>query len=201
MCSIIKKAFEWLLSPYGLLILSFAVLFIGRFIFKQTYLNCFEIIRKHIECFRKNNGKISLLSIFMYFIIPCFIAIALVRIRNIDDSVINLLTVIVSILTSMFFTLLTLILDMREKVRGNSSYNAGDAALSLKLLKETYYSIMFEILVSVVILLTCFTELFSKQFHWIWGFIIYYLSFVLLLNLFMILKRIYKVINKDLENS
>lgn len=201
MCSVIKKIFEWLLSPYGLLTLSFTFLFIGRFIFKQTYLNCFEIIKKHMECFEKNNGRISLLSIFMYFVIPCFIAIALVKIRNIDEEVINILTIIVSVLTSMFFTLLTLILDMREKVRGNSLYNAGDAALSLKLLKDTYYSIMFEILVSVVILIICFTELFSKQFHWIWGFLIYYLSFVLLMNLFMILKRIYKVINKDLENS
>lgn len=195
--SIIKKIF----SPYILLVVSFVILVIGRYIFKQKYLNCFEIIQKHLKCFKKSNGKISKFSILMYFIVPFFMAIALLQIRNIDDEVINILTVITSILTSMFFTLLTLILDMRSKVKNNPAYNAGDASISLQLLKETYYAIMFEILVSIIILIMCFIELFAKQFYKLWGLALYYFSFVMLTNLFMILKRIYKVINKDLENT
>ena len=116
--SIIKKIF----SPYILLVVSFVILVIGRYIFKQKYLNCFEIIQKHLKCFKKSNGKISKFSILMYFIVPLFMAIALLQIRNIDDEVINILTVITSILTSMFFTLLTLILDMRSKVKNNPAY-------------------------------------------------------------------------------
>ena len=154
---IIKKIF----SPYILLVISFVILVIGRYVFKQKYLNCFEIIQKHLECFEKTNSKISKFSILMYFIVPLFMAVALLQIRNIDDEVINILTVITSILTSMFFTLLTLILDMRSKVKNNSAYNAGDAAISLQLLKETYYAIMFEILVSIIILIMCFIELFA----------------------------------------
>lgn len=199
--NVINNLVKHLISPYGMLIVATFVLLVGRFVFNQKYLNYFEIIHKHIGCFRKSSGKISLVSIFLYFCVPLLVAIALLMIRNIDSDVINLLAIIVSILTSMFFTLLTLILDMRGRVRSNQSYNAGDAKLSLNLLKDTYYSIMFEILISILILIFCFIELFAQQFYWLCGLIIYYMSFVMLTNLFMILKRIYKVINKDFENS
>lgn len=201
MDNIIKRVLEFLINPYGILVISLIILLIGRYVFNQRYLNCFEIIQKHLLCFKKANGRISIISLFMYFGVPLLISIALLEIRSLDNKVVNLLTVIVSILTSMFFTLLTLILDMRSKIKENPSYNAGDASLSLKLLKELYYSIMFEILVSIVILIMCFVELFAKQFDKICGLILYYLSFAMLTNLFMILKRIYKVINTDIENN
>ena len=154
-----------------------------------------------MKCFKKPNGTISWISIFLYFGLPILISIALLRIREIDEDVINMLTIIVSILTSMFFTLLTLILDMRGKVKDNRSYDGGDADLSRKILKETYYSIMFEILVSVTILIICFVELSAKNFNCLCSFSIYYLSFVILTNMFMILKPIYKGIDKDIERS
>lgn len=192
---------DFIIGPYGLLLIAFLILFIGRYVFNKRYLNCFEIIQKHVKCFKKSNGAISWISIFLYFGLPILISIALLRIKTIDDDVINMLTVIVSILTSMFFTLLTLILDMRGRVRDNKSYDGGDADLSRKILKETYYSIMFEILVSVTILIMCFVELFAEKFNWLWSLSIYYLSFVMLTNMFMILKRIYKVIDKDIEKN
>ncbi|MCQ4638574.1 hypothetical protein NE619_17740 [Anaerovorax odorimutans] len=192
---------NFICSPYGILVTCLLILLVGRFVFKKKYMNCFEIIKKHLDCFNSKNGKTSYVSIFLYFVIPLFLAIAVLRIRNIDTNVINLLTIIVSILTTMFFTLLTLILDMRGKVKASREYNAGDASLSLKLLKEVYYSIMFEILLSVAILIMCFVELFAQQFYWLCGLVIYYISFVVLTNLFIVLKRIFKVIDKDLEDD
>ena len=121
-------------------------------------------------------------------------AMALVQIRCIDDPVINIVTVIISILTSMFFTILTLTLDMRKRIKSDEKYNANEASISSKLLKEIYYSIMFEILVSVVILIACFIELFAKMYSFWGSIVIYYLVFVLLMNLFMVLKRIFRVI-------
>lgn len=190
-----------ILSPYGILGICVIVLLIGRVFWGKKYLNCFDIIKKHLYCFETREGGISRVSIFLYFITPFFLAIAVVRIKNIDSDTINLLTIIISILTTMFFTLLTLILDMRSRVKNDKAYNAGDALLSMKLLKEVYYSIMFEIFLSILILVMCFVELFTKQFYWLCGLIIYYMSFVLLTNLFMVLKRIFRVIDKDLENS
>ena len=195
----IGKIIEKIVTPYGLLILSGIMLLIGRLVFKKKYLNCFQIIRMHFECFKNQNGKYSIISIGIYFGVPLLVAVSLVKIKEIDADVANMLTIIVSILTSMFFTLLTLILDMRKKVLDNKNYNANNASISAKVLKETYYAIMFEILISIAILIMCFIELFSNEFSKYTSVIIYYLTFVLLMNLFMVLKRIFNVINNDLD--
>ena len=99
----------------------------------------------------------------------------------------------------MFFTLLTLTLDMYKGVGRNKNYNDGNAQISKKLLKETYYAIMFEILISIVILIMCFIYLFAEKYSYVGSVVLYYLTFVLLTNLFMILKRVYKVIQEDLN--
>ena len=99
----------------------------------------------------------------------------------------------------MLFTMLTLILDMRKRIMQDESYDANKAGVSAKLLKETYYSIMFEILISIVILIMCFVEIFSKKYSFFSSIIIYYLTFTLLMNLFMVLKRIFSVIDNDIE--
>ena len=90
---------------------------------------------------------------------------------------------------------------MRKRVKENPLYNANDANLSRKILKETYYSIMFEILISISVLILCFVGLFARQYYKIYGIVLYYLVFVLLTNLFMVLKRIYKVIDIDIKND
>ncbi len=187
------------ISPYGLLVISIIVLAIGRFVFKKKYLNCFDIISNHFKCFKGSNGKISKISIFLYFIVPFLISLSLVQIRKLDDTVVNILTIIVSILTSMFFTLLIFILDMHKKVKYDKSYTASEALVSTRVLEETYYSIMFEILISVAILIMCFIELFAQSYDLYSSILIYYLAFVMLMNMLMILKRVYKVIDKDLK--
>lgn len=194
-----KKIIEYISAPYGLLLISAILLIIGRIFFKKTYLNCFVIIQKHLECFKKPSGRYSIISIILYFMVPYFISISLVQIRVIDDDVINIVTIIISILTSMLFTMLTLILDMRKGVLSDENYDASKASISAKLLKETYYSIMFEILISVVILIMCFVEIFSKEYSFFSSIIIYYLTFTLLMNLFMVLKRIFNIIDYDIN--
>lgn len=194
-----KKIIDFIPTPYGLLIVSSVLLLVGRLFLKKTYLDCTIIIRKHFECLKNIEGKYSIVSIVLYFGIPYFIAASLVQIRSIDSEVINIVTLIISILTSMLFTMLTLILDMRKRILFDDKYNANDAGLSAKLLKETYYSIMFEILVSIVILIICFIGIFSKEYSFLSSLIIYYLTFVLLTNLFMILKRIFKVVDNDIR--
>lgn len=195
----LQKIIEWIPTPYGLFTLTIALLVIGRVIFRKTYLNCTIIIKKHMDCFKDPRGKLSCVSLILYFLVPYFVAISLVQIRIIDNDVINIVTIIISILTSMLFTMLTLILDMRKRIMKDESYDANKASISVKLLKETYYSIMFEILVSVMILIMCFVEIFSKKFSFFSSVIIYYLTFTLLMNLFMVLKRIFYVIDNDIK--
>ena len=149
----VKVIFKNITCPYGLLLIAILVSVIGRVVFKKKYLDCYEIIKRHLECFKTSDNRYSKVSLFLYFGVPAVVSIALVRIRNIDDDVINIITVIISILTSMLFTMLTLVLDMRKRIISDKDYNANKAAISAKLLKETYYSIMYEILNSIIILI------------------------------------------------
>ena len=184
----VKVIFNNVTSPYGLLLIAVIVLAVGRVVFKKKYLNCYEIINRHLECFKASDNRYSKVSLFLYFGVPVLVSIALVRIRNIDDDVVNIITVIISILT-------------RKRIISDKDYNANKAAISAKLLKETYYSIMYEILNSIIILIICFVELFSKSYSRISSLMIYYLVFTLLMNLFMVLKRIFKVIDNDINND
>lgn len=195
-----KNIFKVIISPQSILIVSLLILFVGRYIFKIRYINCFDLLAEHIKCFRNAKGKISYLTIALYFGIPLLIAIALVKIKCIDNDSINIITIIISILTSMFFTLLTLTIDMRHKIKENINYDANRAVISKKLLKETYYSIMFEILISIIVLIFCFLNMFTAKFTHLGSLIIYYLTFIILFNLFMILKRTFKIIQNDMND-
>jgi len=186
-------------TPRGILLISLLIMLIGRYVFKLRYIDCFDIIKKHFGCFKKGNGKISVFSIINYNIVPIFIALALNDIKKIDDSVIEMITIIISILTSMLFTLLTLILTLRDKVKINENYAATESNIMRQLLLETYYSIMFGILLSIIILIMCFVDIFSSAFSSIDSLVIYYLTFSILLNLFMVLKRIFKIIDHDMK--
>ena len=127
------KYIEVILTPGRLILLSLIALGVGKFGFKNRYLDCSKIIVRHLQCFKNKNKKYSWFSIFLYFVVPLLLAFSLVITRKIDDSVINIVTVIISILTSMLFTMLALILDLRKKIIKNKDYNANDANISAKI--------------------------------------------------------------------
>ena len=117
----------------------------------------------------------------------------------INNDAINIITVIVSILTAMLFTLLTMVIDMKAKIKQNPEYFSKEAEVSEKALLETYYTIMFEILISIILLLFCFFNCFSKKYGSIQSFLIYSLTYMLVINLMMIIKRMFRVIDTDMK--
>lgn len=188
-------------NPMFLIVISMLFLVIGMLFSKNKMFDCKEIVKMHLMCFKKKStGKQSYYAIFIAFVIPATLAVALVMIRRLDDSVINILTIIISILTGMFFTLLTMVLDMKKKADTDSEIPAREAKVTGKLLKEVYYSLMFEILISIIILILCFIELFAKQYSVVSSGIIYYLTLVLIFNLLIVLKRVFVVIKNDIED-
>jgi hypothetical protein len=191
---------NYLKEPRLLLTISIALLIFGMLFSKNKMFDCKDIIKMHFRCFKKKTtNRYSFYSLFTAFGIPLILSIALVTIRKLDNDVINILTIIVSILTSMFFTLLTLTLDLKNKTDSNSTLSAREAKLTGKLLREVYYSLMFEIFISIVILILCFIELFAKKYSTISSGILYYMTMVLVINLLVILKRVFAVIKNDIE--
>ncbi len=99
----------------------------------------------------------------------------------------------------MLFTLLAMIIDMKSKIRSDPNYYRVEAELSKQSLIETYYTVMFEILVAVILLILCLFNVFTSKFGFIQSFLIYSLTFLLIINLLMIIKRIFRVIDTDMK--
>jgi len=196
----LNKIIEYIIKPDILIwIIIILVLLISRYIFGIDYISTKDIVINHFRCFKSKKGKWLIVPLINYAGIPLLLAYAVLRLRIIDDSTINIITIIISIITAMLFTLLTVVIDMKAKIKGNPKYYSNEAHISNNALIETYYTIMFEILVSVLVLIFCLFNVFTKAFTAIQSFVIYFLTFTLIINLLMIIKRIFKIIDLDMK--
>lgn len=191
------RLFEIIKNPYTLIFICVIGLLISKFIFKVEYMNCVKIIDNHISVFNNKNGKLLLVPFFTYNILPFLMALGVNRIKVIDSDMINIITVIISILTSMLFTLLVMLIEMKDKIDIKKMQNANQINIMKRAIKETYYTVMFEILISISVLLLSFIYLFTQKISCIVSTIIYYLVFLLVLNLFIVLKRIFNIIDQN----
>ncbi len=146
-----------------------------------NFVNIRDIIKKHLSFFK--NNKLQFISIY---IVPIILSVYMGTIHLINKELLNNLIIILSILISMFFAVLTILcsIDIKNK---NDVYK--------ELLNETYTSTVFEIIICIFLLLISFAALFmGKGFNELIDTIasdtIYYLTFILILNIFVIIKRI-----------
>jgi len=190
---------KFLTDPYKTLLVCLIVLLICKFIFKIKYMNCFDIIKKHINVFRNSDGKLLIVPFFTYNAIPIIIAFSVNRISIINDNIINSITIILSILTAMLFTILVMVIDLKNKVENNSDIMNSKLNAMKVLIRETYYTVMFEILICVTMLILSFIYLFTNSINKSVSFIMYSLVFLLIFNLFIVLKRIFKIIEEQLK--
>lgn len=177
-----------------------AIYALSKFGFGLNYLSIGDIVKNHINCFRNSNtNKIMIIPVVNYCVVPFLLGFSAAIIKNIDSSIVNIITIIVSILTSMLFTLLTMVIDMKSKINDNPDYFRTEAELSKRSLIETYYTVMFEILISVILLVLCLFNVFTNKFGFVQSFLIYGITFLLIINLMMIIKRIFRVISTDMN--
>ena len=195
-----KKIIDIICQPevvmWGLVII---IPLVSKFATGIKYISVVDIIKNHLKCFTNKDGKYLLVPIVNYVVLPFLMGAATVQIKMIDASTIEIITVIVSILTAMLFTMLTMVIDMKGKIRQNHLYYSMEAKVSEKSLLETYYTVMFEILISIVLLILCLFSNFTDEFGWIKSFLIYSFMYMLLINLLMIIKRIFRVIDNDMQ--
>ncbi|RXI38706.1 hypothetical protein DP129_10825 [Clostridium tetani] len=189
-----------LTNPMFLLGICSLMLVIAKLIFKLDYMGTLEIISYHINNFRnKTNNKLLKVPFFVYFILPLILAIAISRIKIADNNIVGNITVVLSILTSMLFTILTLLIDFKGKLEERNNGN-GPKVIRLKnLIKEIYYAIMFEIIVSVLLLLLTFIFMITNQIGCTISVIIYYLLFLFIFNLLIVLNRIFRIYEEILK--
>ena len=134
-----------------------------------------------------------------YMILPIILAGIIARENPISETIQNILTVLISILTSMLFALLTTIIQMKAKIKEALDYYSIEANTSKQALIETYYIVMFEITMCVSVLILCLVNLFTGQLSWVFSFLIYACSFLVIFNLLVVVKRIFRVIDTDMN--
>ncbi len=146
-----------------------------------NYIDIRGVFIKHFSFFRDN--KIQFLSIY---IIPVIFSLYIGCNKIITRDILDTLVIILSILISMFFAVLSIICSIESK-KDNKIYS--------QLLKETFISTVFEIIICIILLLISFAAIFfGRGFNNIVDFfvsvIVYYLTFILILNIFVIIKRV-----------
>lgn len=196
MLDLIKQALS---SQKTIIIVIVIVLCLSSFIFGLHYISVLDLIKNHIKCFKNSKGKIMAVPVLNYIILPFVMGYGTVLVKEIDESTINIITLIISVLTSMLFALLTMVIDMKSKINQNPNYYSTEAELSKRSLIETYYTVMFEILVSIILLILCLINCFTKKFGIFQSFLIYSLTYLLIINLLIVIKRIFKVIDVDMR--
>lgn len=156
----------------------------------DNYIDIRSIIKNHYSIF---DG--SIIQILFFTIIPLFFAIGFTLAQTVTKDIYDCLNVVFSIFVAMFFSILSILLsilskdgkDEEKKIKQNKEY--------LKLIEQSNDTVIFEILLSIVLLFIILiysllpenTDIFVKV---VFSVIIYYLTASVLLNIFILIKRL-----------
>lgn len=192
------KIIEVLKNPDIILIIIIILLLIGKIVFKMNYASTRLIFLNYLSCFRNKEGRLLPVPVFYYFVVPFLFDILILYYRRLDEDIVNILLIIVTILVTLFVTLLTTIIEMKTKIQRDANYYSREAEISNKAIIQSYYILMFEITLCVLILIICLLCIFLKQYGYLTSFLIYYLTTLVFINVFVFIKRFYNVIDQDI---
>ncbi len=157
------------------------VLFFSLFSKNGNYLDIRGIIASHLKLLFNGNR----LQAICIFISPVIFAICIVQFRCLEETVLENLNVVLSILIAMLFSVLSILNTLNTERSDNY----------LVLLKETFTATAFAILVCLLLLVLSFVWLFVGSFDCsaagkLFSGITYYLTIVVFLNIPLVIKRI-----------
>ena len=137
----------------------------------------------------------SIIQKLFFTITPLFFAIGFTLAQTVTKDIYDCLNIVFSIFVAMFFSILSILLsilskdgkDGKKEIKQNKEY--------LKLIEESNDTVIFEILLSVVLLFiiliySLLSEDANNIIKVIFSVIIYYLTVSVLLNIFILIKRL-----------
>lgn len=183
------------LSISTILVCVSAILMMIAFLQKNSnFLDVRSIISTHFKVF---SG--SPLQCAVIFGVPLLITIAALNKQALSKDIVDTLNIVLSILISMFFAMLSILSALNLKAVNEKEKNDVIAISKVEeynlLLKETFNAVMFECLSCILVLAISFTLLFVNDFSTSWQLtlvsgVVYYLALVIVFNIFVIIKRI-----------
>lgn len=175
----ISNVLKFIISPMGFIVIPLLIMIISAFKKYDNYLDVRKIVKKQYDMLKNNRTVLIII-----YVLPIIIAIGIARIKTIDVGIINNVNVVLSILIAMFFSIMSIIINFKNEKSENYK----------KTIRETNNTIMFEILLSVFLLICTFIYMFIEKIEndiilFAISLIIYYLSIVVIMNIFILMKR------------
>lgn len=148
-------------------------------------------MRDYLQLFKLNNGKKNIWLFFACNIVPFLQGGVFTCLKCINDSVIESIILIITILTSVFLTLVGVIIGL-VKDNQESKRREDKKQRIMEILLETKSILLCEIFISVIEMLVVFTFVFvsGKLANIICSVLIYSMVIWIFLNLFILLKRV-----------
>lgn len=164
-----------------LFIVGFVVLCLCLCVKYSNFLNIGQIFIQHFSVFKEN--PLQLIGVFFA---PMLLSVGLVEIKYINEDILSNLNIILSILVAMFLSILSILCSFSKEEK-SETYK--------QLLKETFNTTIFEIILCLLLLLISFIVLFIGDFKQsialkIASGTIYYLTMITILNILVVVKRI-----------
>lgn len=155
-------------------------------------INIWKIIRRQFAVYRNDKTKsISVYDIFTFVVFPIIMAIALVFLIDYEfmSNRLDTMITILSIAATVLFSFLTLLMDKTKAEEGEKAKQVSN---------ETYVTIIMTILyalLSVIVLVVYFFMPKMVVVYQIFNAVIYLLLIKILLNILMVLKRMFLLLN------
>lgn len=180
-----------------LIILSITLIMLSFFRKNDNFFNVKEIAKSYFSIFSKSKSQY-----ITFYALPLVLAVGLAIIYEADKSFYENSSVIVSIFLSMLLAILS-ILTSKEY----GSFSKELKTKVQKVVKETINAIVFDSLLCIVLLLYCLIMIVIYDVDFklsiaknIFAGISYYGFAVILLNLLLIIKRMGKIIEVDINH-
>ncbi|WP_312060413.1 hypothetical protein [Anaerotignum sp.] len=139
------------------------ILVILSIIFNVNYMDCTNIIKKHMDFLKNDDGKYLMLPVITYYFVPLIISIIAIRSgATVNKEFAESMIVIISILISSFFMIITCILSMKPIFVQNKKLSALQYENINCQIKESSYTVIFEIFISFIIVLLCVVSILQR---------------------------------------
>lgn len=179
MISAMKEVLLQFKEPTIYLIFAFVTLVLSS---GTKYVNINGILSDYFRKFIFDDLK----TLPIMFLFPMFLAIATTMIKTIDSNLLEIITVAISILMSLFFTYLSFF----QNIQDDNNQKPGNINIKKQVndyAEETKAVASYEIFISILTLILCFIHpIYSSK---IMDGLIYFLFYHLLINLLVLLKR------------
>ena len=169
----------------------------------NSKINVLSIISEHIKTYRNYVTKrISVRDVISFVLAPagisCILTLAYGYRISTNETYVNVILTVLSIFAALLFNFLMIIIQLKETKKVFSIHEKDLTQRQkdyIQTIKETYYNVSFEILVSIVTIIIILVSIIvgpsSSIALNIINVILWFLIIVFFMNLCMILKRIF----------